>query len=85
MRKAYSEVFLMVPDISTRSAKAGWLSRSLSSGVKANTWVKLLELPSPHSFDKALLLYRFSLKEWIAWVPNYGEIRLNENKFYSLG
>jgi hypothetical protein len=75
----------MVSDISTRLAKTGWLSRPLSSGVKANTWVKLLELPSPHSFDKALLLYRFSLKEWIAWVPNYGEICLNENKFYSLG
>jgi hypothetical protein len=54
------------------------------SGIRANTWVKLLEPPSPYSFNKALLLYRFCFKEWIAWIPNYGEIRLNENEFYTL-
>lgn len=75
----------MVTPLSTGSEIAPNRTRPpVFSGMKANTWVKLLELPSPHSFDKALLLYRSSCKEWMAWVPNYGEIRLNESKFYTL-
>jgi hypothetical protein len=75
----------MVSSLSTGSEISPSMARLPdSSGMEANKWVKLLELPSPHSFDKALLLYRFSCKEWMAWVPNYGEIRLNESKFYAL-
>lgn len=40
---------------------------------QANTWVKLLELPNPYSFDEALLLCPISQYEWIAWIPDHGE------------
>ncbi|MGB8702130.1 MAG: hypothetical protein WCD18_22165 [Thermosynechococcaceae cyanobacterium] len=53
--------------------------------LQANTWVKLLQLPSPYSFDEALLICQVALDEWLAWVPDYGEIRLNTKQFYCIG
>lgn len=44
---------------------------------QADTWVRLLELPSPFSFDEALLLCQQSEDEWVAWVPNHGEVVLH--------
>jgi hypothetical protein len=41
--------------------------------LEANTWVKLLSLPSPYSLDA-----------WLAWVPDYGEIRLQTSQFYCI-
>ncbi len=52
--------------------------------VKANPWVKLLHRPSSYSSDKAILLYRISSNEWLAWIPDFGETRLNEKQFYYL-
>lgn len=52
--------------------------------VKANPWVKLLHRPSSYSSDKALLLYRISSNEWLAWIPDFGETRLNKRQFYYL-
>lgn len=52
--------------------------------VKANAWVKLLQQPSPYSSDKALLLYRVSSNEWMAWIPDFGQTRLNQKQFYYL-
>lgn len=49
-----------------------------------STWVKLCELPSPYSFDEALLLCEESDGQWAAWVPDFGEMRLNPNQFYRL-
>jgi hypothetical protein len=50
--------------------------------IEANTWVKLSQLPSPFSFDEALLLCQVSFDEWLAWIPDYGEIRLNVTQFH---
>lgn len=50
--------------------------------IEANTWVKLSQLPSPFSFDEALLLCQISFDEWLAWIPDYGEIRLNVAQFH---
>ncbi|HEY9612130.1 hypothetical protein [Allocoleopsis sp.] len=47
----------------------------------ASTWVQLLELPSPFSFDEALLLCQHSDEQWLAWIPDYGEIVLHTSQF----
>jgi hypothetical protein len=48
---------------------------------QANTWVRLLELPNPYSFDEALLLCPISQHEWIAWIPDHGEAVLSTRQF----
>ncbi|HEY9827250.1 MAG TPA: hypothetical protein V6D19_17570 [Stenomitos sp.] len=50
--------------------------------LESNTWVTLLEKPSDYSFDEALLLCQVSFSEWLAWVPDYGEVCLNTSQFY---
>ncbi len=40
---------------------------------QAYSWVKLLEIPNPYSFDEALLLCQISNHEWLAWIPDHGE------------
>ncbi|MEH1944951.1 MAG: hypothetical protein V7L01_32700 [Nostoc sp.] len=49
--------------------------------LRASTWVKLLLLPNPFSFDEALLLCPVSADEWLAWVPDHGELILNIRQF----
>jgi hypothetical protein len=53
----------------------------LGQSPQANTWVKLLELPHPWSYDEALLLCQHSEDEWVAWIPDYGEAVLNAAHF----
>ncbi|MBV8882795.1 MAG: hypothetical protein JO235_02165 [Chroococcidiopsidaceae cyanobacterium CP_BM_RX_35] len=48
---------------------------------QADTWVHLLELPNPFSFDEALLLCQQSEDEWVAWIPDHGEAVLNVSQF----
>lgn len=48
---------------------------------QASTWVQLLELPSPFSFDEALLLCQHSEDQWVAWIPDYGEIVIHTSQF----
>lgn len=48
----------------------------------SNTWVKLKALPSPYSYDEALLLCQSEGGSWIAWIPEYGEIQLFPGQFY---
>jgi hypothetical protein len=45
------------------------------------TWVKLQEPPSLYSHDEALLLCQSSESEWLAWVPDYGEVVLSRHQF----
>ncbi|KYC43349.1 hypothetical protein WA1_11785 [Scytonema hofmannii PCC 7110] len=52
-----------------------------SYSLQANNWVKLIELPSPYSFDEALLLCQVSQDEWLAWIPDHGEAVLNNRQF----
>ncbi|MBW4559901.1 MAG: hypothetical protein KME32_01890 [Mojavia pulchra JT2-VF2] len=47
----------------------------------ASTWVKLLQLPNPFSFEEALLLCPVSQDEWLAWIPDHGEAILHTRQF----
>lgn len=51
--------------------------RSLQPGM----WVKLLELPSPFSFDEALLLCQSEGSQWIVWIPDCGEAAIDTRQF----
>lgn len=76
------------PELSLRhpSSTLSWLNESYKnqspSELQASTWVHLLELPSPFSYDEALLLCQCSEDEWIAWIPDHGEAVLNVRQFY---
>lgn len=67
--------------VSTVRQNLDWLnkaySKSLVQHCEPSIWVRLLELPSPYSCDEALLLCQVSADEWLAWVPDHGEIKLN--------
>lgn len=52
---------------------------------EASTWVQLLDLPNPYSSDEALLLCEQSADEWVAWVPDHGEVVLHTSQFCSVG
>jgi hypothetical protein len=49
-----------------------------------DAWVKLNGLPSEYSFDEALLLCQQDSVQWLAWVPDHGEVVLNRSDFYIL-
>lgn len=49
----------------------------------ANSWVQLREIPSSFSHDEALLLCQLSNDEWVAWVPQHGEVVLYTHQFYA--
>ncbi|MBD2533089.1 hypothetical protein H6G97_27370 [Nostoc flagelliforme FACHB-838] len=49
--------------------------------LRASTWVKILQLPNPFSFDEALLLCPVSADEWLVWIPDHGEATLNIKQF----
>lgn len=57
----------------------------LPAELQPSTWVKLLELPSPFSFDEALLLCELSESEWLAWIPDCGETVLHTRQFCITG
>jgi hypothetical protein len=47
----------------------------------ASSWVKLLQLPNPYSFEEALLLCPVSDEEWLVWIPDHGEAILHHRAF----
>jgi hypothetical protein len=49
-----------------------------------STWVKLFNPPTAYSFDQAWLLCQCSENQWLAWVPEYGELLLNTDEFCSV-
>jgi hypothetical protein len=51
---------------------------------EASTWVHLRELPSPFSFNEAMLLCKQSDDEWIVWIPEHGEAVLHTSQFCSI-
>lgn len=55
--------------------------KSSQQEFQANTWVRLLELPSTFSFDEALLLCQVSEDQWAAWIPDHGEAVLHTRQF----
>jgi hypothetical protein len=44
-------------------------------------WVKLHNPPTAFSFDEAWLLCETSNQQWLAWIPDYGEIMLKADEF----
>lgn len=57
------------------------LNLSSQPQYENSTWVRLLELPSPFSFDEAMLLCKHSDDEWLAWIPEHGEAVLHTSHF----
>lgn len=55
-----------------------WASKPESPSA---TWVKLQVELSAYSHDEALLLCQHSDTEWMAWVPDYGEVILHRSQF----
>ncbi|GET43713.1 MULTISPECIES: hypothetical protein [Microseira] len=49
-----------------------------------SVWVKVLNPPTAFSFDEAWLLCEYSENQWLAWIPDYGEILLRIDEFCSL-
>jgi hypothetical protein len=47
---------------------------------QAATWVKIQKLPSPYSYDEALLLCQHSETEWIVWIPDHGEMIIHRSE-----
>jgi len=47
----------------------------------ASTWVKLLMSPNLFDADEALLLCQCADDQWLAWIPNHGEVMLGSNQF----
>lgn len=67
------------------SPRLNWLTPpeliSAKQEYQADTWVQLLELPSPFSYDEALLLCQHSQDKWVVWIPNHGEATLYTSQF----
>ncbi|MDX2243746.1 MAG: hypothetical protein NW224_23945 [Leptolyngbyaceae cyanobacterium bins.302] len=45
-------------------------------------WVKLFQAPGIFSSHEALLLCQVAREQWLAWVPDHGEIVLDREEFY---
>ncbi|HTL88989.1 MAG TPA: hypothetical protein VL134_06290 [Leptolyngbya sp.] len=60
--------------------------RSMPSAPRftPSMWVQLLNPPTAYSFDQAWLLCQCSENQWVAWVPEYGELLLRTDEFSSL-
>lgn len=84
--KSVSSVQLPSPElVAQASSPPSWSTgleiTSSKQSCLADTWVQLLELPSPFSHDEALLLCQHSEDKWVAWIPNHGEAILHANQF----
>ena len=53
--------------------------------LESGSWVRLLEKPNHFSFEEALLLCEISDREWLTWIPNYGQQTLNLRQFVASG
>lgn len=60
------------------------LSLTTISEWEPSTWVKVFNPPTAFSFDEALLLCQASEDQWLAWIPDHGEILLHVDDFCSL-
>ena len=55
---------------------------SLKSKPEPSSWVRLVSPPTAFSFDEAWLLCECSGSQWLAWIPDYGELLLSTDEFY---
>jgi hypothetical protein len=44
-------------------------------------WVSLLDPPTPHCDDEALLMCQYADGQWAAWIPDFGEVKLHSGQF----
>ncbi|MBD1845783.1 hypothetical protein H6F89_20715 [Cyanobacteria bacterium FACHB-63] len=72
--------------ISTSTAAWKSLRRSIPCAPRftASMWVQLLKPPAAYSFDQAWLLCQCAEDQWLAWIPEYGELLLTTDEFCSL-
>lgn len=56
---------------------------SVKPQFQSSTWVRLVNPPTAFSFDEAWLLCEAGENQWLAWIPDYGEILLNTEEFYA--
>ena len=52
--------------------------------IDTSTWVQLLQPPSAYSSDEALLICPIDDNQWLAWIPDYGDIVLEYGQFEPL-
>ncbi len=78
-------VFPATPQTRSKTQNLDWSNKSYLKAsppeFQADTWVRLLELPSTFSYDEALLLCQISEDEWVAWIPGHGEAVLHTRQF----
>ncbi len=55
---------------------------SLTQQRYEDTWVKLLETPTPVCSDEAWLMCEYPDGSWAAWIPDYGQVILRAGQFY---
>jgi hypothetical protein len=53
-----------------------FVSLERSQILKPGDWVSLNVLPSEYAHDMALLLCEAAEDQWLAWIPDFGEIEL---------
>lgn len=53
----------------------------VQAAIAPSTWVKLRSLPATYCSDEALLLCQQSEQQWLAWIPDHGEITLEREEF----
>lgn len=63
------------------SVAVGW-PLACQLNYTRDTWVKLVQPPSPYADDEAKLLCQQSAQAWLAWVPGHGEVLLDRSHFY---
>lgn len=78
VKRELERLYLRSPSLTVVTEPKGFRPRL---ELEPNTWVYLLELPSEYSADEALLLCECCDGQWVAWVPEYGEVVLHETQF----
>lgn len=46
-------------------------------GLQPGQWLILEKVPSPFAHAEALLICQLSPREWLTWIPEYGEYLLS--------
>ncbi len=77
MKRYFKPMQPIEPSESKQGQRTSKLARN-----RLTQWVQLILLPDSMSYDQALLLSKQSDDEWLAWVPDYGEITLHVSEFY---
>lgn len=63
------------------STIASWQTvTSVAFNPTANQWVQLRDPLSEYSANQALLLCEAGPDQWVAWVPNFGQVTLGREQ-----